>query len=394
MGKIRVLHLIKSLNRGGAETLLAEGLRFADRERFELSYGFFNPRLDALASTLAANGARVTCFEAAGMVSMLGRISRVVRHLRELRVDLLHCHLPTSGAVGRVAGRVAGVPVVYTEHNKPEWYRRPTFWLNSCTYGLQEHVIAVSASVEDSIRRHIRPRVPVTVIRNGIDVGSFTRGEHDGLAVRERFGIPSDAPVVGNVAALIPQKRLDEWIDAARSIRQHHPSTRFLLIGEGPLQPMLVERIAATGLQDAVYLCGVQADVRQYLAAMDIYMMSSAYEGLPVALLEAMAMRCAPVCTAVGGIPEVIREGRSGFLTKPGKPGQLADRVGKLLASPGLLREVAAEARLAVASDFGMERMARELEALYLDVLHRPRTVTRARAGLPTGKLVAPSTSA
>ena len=381
MSKIRVFHLIKSLNRGGAETLLAEGLRFADDARFEFAYGYFNPRLDALAPTLAAGGASVTCFSADNFGAMIAQAPRIARHLRALRVDLLHCHLPTAGVVGRVAGRLANVPVIYTEHNKPEWYRRPTFWTNAWTYGLQRHVVAVSGSVADSIRTYIKPRVPVTVIRNGIDVGAFQPDAGAGAGIRRKFGIPASAFVVGNVAALIPQKRLHDWVEAARLIRARHPETHFLLVGEGPVESELRPHIADCGLDGVVHLCGVQADVRPYLAAMDVYMMSSAYEGLPVALLEAMAMRCAPVCTAVGGIPEVMRDELAAYLTEAGHPGQLAERVGDLLARPELRRELASAARRTVERDFDIERMMRQLDALYLDVLGRaPDPAERAYA--------------
>lgn len=370
MRKIRVLHLIKSLNRGGAETLLAEGLRFADRERFELSYGFFHPEMDALAATLAAAGATVTCFGGRNHLGMLARTPRVARHLRDARIDLLHCHLPMSAVVGRLAARTAAVPVIYTEHNKPEWYRRPTFWLNAWTYGMQRRVIAVSASVEESIRTYIHPTVPMTVIRNGIDAPHFQPSTADGgAAVRARFGIPAGASVVGTVAALIPQKRLHDWIDAARLVHERRADTRFLVVGEGPQERELSQRIASHSLQGVVHLCGVQADVRPYLAAMDVYMMSSAYEGLPVALLEAMAMECAPVCTAVGGIPEVIRDGCNGFLTRPAQPRELADRVVALQADPATRRAFAAAAHRTVVAEFGVERMIRAVEATYLDVL-------------------------
>jgi glycosyltransferase involved in cell wall biosynthesis len=367
--KLRIFHLIKSLNRGGAETLLAEGLRFADRDRFELLYGYYNPQADALAPTLRAGGASVTCFGGASHLTMLGRTARLSRFLRDEQVDLVHCHLPTAGIVGRFAARIAGVPVVYTEHNKPEWYRKPTFLLNAWTYELQKQVIAVSASVEESIRRYIRPRVPVTVIRNGIDASLFRRPDAADATVRARFDIPPHAVVVGNVAAFIPQKRLDDWIRAAQIIHGHHIGVRFLLVGEGPQEAQLARQIAELGLDGVVHLCGVQSDVRPYLAAMDIYMMSSAFEGLPVALLEAMAMQCAPVCTAVGGIPEVLRDGSNGLLTQPGRPEDLAQAVIGLLGDPQHIRSFGNAARDTVLREFSIERMTREVESLYMKVL-------------------------
>jgi L-malate glycosyltransferase len=374
--KIRVLHLIKSLNRGGAETLLSEGLRFADRERFELSYAYFHPALDALVPALREHGAQVTCFDAPTRRTMLLRARRVARHLREQRIDLVHCHMPLAGALGRVAGRMAGVPVIYTEHNKVEWYRRATFWLNAWTYGLQAHVIAVSGSVEESIHRYIRPRIPVTVVRNGIDAAHFTGCPQHRAEVRKRLGIPENAPLVGNVAAFIPQKRIHDWIAAARMIRETRPETHFIWVGEGVQRQEMLDQVERHGLQQVVHLAGVQADVRPFLAAMDVYMMASAFEGLPVALLEAMAMECAPVCTAVGGIPEVIREGETGLLAPSGRPELLAAAVGSLLDDPARRSAISSAARREVESEFSLQSTVRGIERIYQDVLSRTTAST------------------
>lgn len=384
MPRIRVLHLIKSLNRGGAETLLAEGLRFADADRFELSYGYFHPEIDALVPALRAGGASVTCFDAPTRFTMLMRARRVARHLREQRIDLLHCHMPLAGALGRLAGRMAGVPVVYTEHNKVEWYRRATFWLNAWTYGMQAHVVAVSESVAESVHRYIRPSVPVTVVRNGIDAEYFSRSPQGADTVRQRFGIAADAPVVGNVAAFIPQKRVHDWIAAAREIHRLHPAARFVWVGEGPLRQAMLDGVREAGLQGVVHLAGVQADVRPYLAAMDVYMMSSAFEGLPVALLEAMALGCAPVCTSVGGIPEVIEPGVNGFLADPGAPEELARAVCALLGHGARRAEVSAAARATVEARFSVERMTRAIEAIYLQVLGQAPAVPQHSTGQTT----------
>jgi L-malate glycosyltransferase len=371
VSRIKIFHLIKSLNRGGAETLLSEGLKCADLERFEYTYGYFNPNIAALVPVLEGQGAVVKCFGAPTPVSIMRRVLAVARELRLQRADLLHCHLPLAGVVGRLAGRLAGVPVIYTEHNKPEWYRRPTFLLNSYTYRFQDHVIAVSQSVADSIHKYIRPTVPVTVIRNGIDAQAFQRDPVGAAAVQSRFGIPPDAVTVGNVAALIPQKRLQDWLAAARLIHERVPRTRFLLVGEGPEERELLEAIDSLGLRGVAHLCGVQEDVRPYLSAMDVYMMSSAYEGLPVALLEAMALDCAPVCTAVGGIPEVIIDGVNGFLTEAGFPEQLADRVVGLVSDPVRLRTMACAARSTLGAGFRVTDMIRAVETLYLAELGR-----------------------
>jgi L-malate glycosyltransferase len=368
---IRVFHLIKSLGRGGAEMLLPEGLRFADHDRFEYRYGYFLPWKTAMVPALEAQGVEVTCFGSRNNGQILLSARRIANHLRRHRIDLLHCHMPIAGVVGRIAGRLAGVPVIYTEHNKQERYHGLTRYLNRLTWGWQARAVAVSGDVAESIHAYIPSDVPLEVVLNGVDVERFQREQVDGAPVRARHGIPADAPVVGNVAVFRVQKRLQDWIEAARGIRQRHPGAHFLLVGDGPLRDEVVAAVAASGLQEVVHLPGLLEEVRPYLAAMDVYMMSSRFEGLPVALLEAMSMECAPVCTAVGGIPEAIRSGENGVLTEPQDPGALAAAVSELLDRPDHLRALACEARLTVVDRFSMQRMASQLEEIYQQVVGR-----------------------
>jgi L-malate glycosyltransferase len=376
--KIKVLHLIKGFSRGGAETLLSEGIHVADRERFEFSYAYLIPSLHAIVPSLEAVGARVTCIPASRPIEMIMCVRRLVRHLREHEIDLIHSHLPAAGLIARLAGRLAGIPVIYTEHNKVEWYHRLTYYLNAWTYEWQSQVIAVSESVYQSIFEFLKPRVPVRVIRNGIDTEHFNRSAAFDRSVRRHHGIPADAPVIGNVAALIPQKRLHDWLEAARLIHLENPRVRGLIVGNGPGQADLEKRVAEYGLHDVVHLVGVKDDVRPYLFAMNVYMMSSAFEGLPVALLEAMAMECVPVCTAVGGIPEVIDTGKNGVLTETGRPDQLAAGVLALIEDPILLEATGQAARETVKSNFQISRMVREVEETYLEVLGRKEDVVAA----------------
>jgi L-malate glycosyltransferase len=343
-----VLHLIKSLGRGGAETLLPEGLRFAERDRFGFSYGYFLPWKDALVPALREQDAQVTCFGGRNNVAILLTARRVAAHVKRHRIALIHCHLPIAGAVGRLAGRLAGVPVVYTEHNKQERYNPITRHLNRLTWGMQAQAIAVSADVAESIRAHIDSTVPLDVVLNGVDVERFRRVAADGAEIRQRYRIPPDAPVISTVAVFRVQKRLEDWVRAARVIRDRHPGARFFLVGDGPLRKEVEEAVTAHGMTDVIHLPGLQEDVRPYLSATDVYLMSSIFEGLPIALLEAMSMGCAPVCTAVGGIPEAIRSGVNGILSPPEQPLELGSAVADLLDEPERVRALGDRARSTV----------------------------------------------
>ncbi|HEX2164341.1 MAG TPA: glycosyltransferase, partial [Thermoanaerobaculia bacterium] len=166
---MHVLHLIKGLGLGGAENLLVEAARHAGPE-VRYSFAYFLPWKDALVAPLRAAGAEVTCFPAKGAAGLLARVPALARHLRRRRVDLLHAHLPLAGVAGRLAGRLAGVPVVYTEHNLMQRYHPLTRAANLATWRLQRQAVAVSAEVAASIAARAGAAVPVAVVANGVPV--------------------------------------------------------------------------------------------------------------------------------------------------------------------------------------------------------------------------------
>lgn len=367
---LRVFHLIKSLGRGGAEVLLLEGLRFADRERFRYGFGYFLPWKDAMVAPLAEQGGDVQCFAAKSNLTILLSAQRVAAHLRDWRADVLHCHLPIAGAVGRIAGRMAGIPVVYTEHNSLERYHHLTRRLNLSTWRWQDRVLAVSGDVAASLRRRATPGIRVQVVPNGVDVERFDRTFVDGTSVRLQHDIPATAPVVGTVAVFREQKRLDIWLEAAHLVRQQQPDVRFLLAGDGPERERLHARARALDLDDVTHFAGAHVDVRPFLAAMDVFLISSVFEGLPVALLEAMSMQCGIVSTSVGGIPEVVRHRTNGLLVDADRPLLLAEAVLEMIRSRTLRANYGREARQTVSDEFSLQRMTRQLERTYVEVVH------------------------
>jgi glycosyltransferase involved in cell wall biosynthesis len=368
---LRVFQLIKSLGRGGAEVLLCETLRHTDKERFQFQYGYFLPWKDSMVPLLKQQGVDGVCFAASNTGAILLAVNRVARQLRRFGADLLHCHLPIAGIVGRLAGRLAHVPVIYTEHNRLERYHPLTRHVSLATWTWQERVLAVSGDVAASIRNHTHSRIPVEIVPNGVDVDHFEPRDAGADALRQRLGIPPDAPVVGTVAVFRVQKQLHDWLEAACLLRKRQPNVHFLLVGDGPLREELRARVAALGLTDRLHWSGLQQDVRPYLATMDIYLMSSVVEGLPVALLEAMSMRCVVVSTAVGGIPEVIQHGENGFLVESRRPDQLAEVAGSLIAAPEARARCGAAARRTVERRFSIRHMTRVLESTYAEVVAR-----------------------
>lgn len=370
MNKIQVLQIIKSLGRGGAEMLLPETLRLHDRERFEFHYIYFLPWKDQMVGSIEAHGGQVTCIPAKNNLQLMANVSSIVQYIRKHDIKLIHAHLPWAGIVARRAGRITGVPVVYTEHNKQERYHVLTRWMNLLTMNWLTKVIAVSADVAESIRTHkpgLKP--PLQTLLNGVNIDHFAPASFDGSDVRSRLGIPPDAPVIGTVAVFRFQKRLDVWMQIAAAILEKVPGAHFVIVGDGPLKAELVETRRKINLEERVHFAGLQTEVRPYLAAMDIYMMSSIFEGLPIALLEAMASGCAVVTTDAGGIKEVIRHGQEGLVCPVEQPEKLATFAVELLNNPEKRRQLAAQGRTRVEEHFSLKKMVRELEDLYAGLL-------------------------
>jgi glycosyltransferase involved in cell wall biosynthesis len=367
--KIKVLHVIKSLGRGGAEMLLPETIRLHDRERFEFHVIYFLPWKNQLVQTLEQTGACVTCFSANNNIQLLFRAGKIIQYVKRHQISLIHAHLPWAGFVSRLVHGLTKVPLLYTEHNKQERYHFLTRWLNRITFNWQSMAIAVSGDVAESIQKNIQPVVPVKRILNGVNVDLFQRNKEDGAEVRSSLGIDTDAIVVGTVAVFRFQKRLIEWLEIFHKAATHEPKLIGIIVGDGPLKPEIVQRVKEFKLEGRVHLAGLQTEVRPWFSAMDIFMMSSIFEGLPIALLEAMSMACAIATTDAGGIKEVIRHEVDGLMVPVDQWKSLSDLLTTLANDDERRRMLGTAARARVIQTFGMDRMVESLERLYHESL-------------------------
>jgi glycosyltransferase involved in cell wall biosynthesis len=361
-----VLILIKGLGRGGAEQLLASGAPYLDRERFRYRFAYLLPWKDSLVAELEAGGLPVDCLDGARGLGWVGRLRDLVR--RE-GVDLVHVHSPVAAAAARTAlGRCR---IVYTEHNVWSRYHPATWAANLATFPRNDHVFAVSEEVRASVRypRPLRalPMPPLETLHHGLDQAAVAGwGSPDG--VRAELGIAEDAPVVGNVANFKAAKDHPTLLRAAALVRERLPEVRFVLIGQGPLEPETRRLAADLGLDANVVFTGFRTDAHRLLAALDVFTLSSTYEGLPIALIEAMALGRPAVVTRVGGVPEVLADGAQGLLVPPRDPAALADGLLRLLGDPGLRARMGAAARRR-AADFDIRKAVRRMEQVYADLL-------------------------
>lgn len=376
---MRVFHLVKGLGRGGAETLLVRTASSDSRHRRN-GYGYFLPWKDALVEELKANGCSVTCFQARNPLEMAIRIPAIVAHLQLWRPDLIHCHLPLAGLIGRVVGRLLKVPVIYSEHNLQERYHPLTRLANRCTWRWQQHVIAVSGEVRTSIRRALSPEVPVTTVLNGVDCQEFVPSGTDTESVRVELGLPPQGRLITTIAVFRKQKRLDLWLKAAARIAERDPELNFLIVGDGPERPTVEALVAELGLTSKVILPGLKSPIKPYLAASDIFFMSSDFEGLPVAMLEAMATGVPVVATLAGGIGEVIQDSSMGLTCAVGDVEGMVANLERLLGDPQELQRVARNGRARVEEAFSLRRMRAEIESIYQSLIPVPKPPREAPA--------------
>lgn len=368
-GAINILQLIKSLGRGGAETLLPEALKRHNRQTFVFHYIYFLPWKNQLVEALEQAGGTVTCIPAGSSLHMLLKVNDIIRYCRQHDIRLIHCHLPWAGIIGRLVHKRTGLPVIYTEHNKQERYHVVTRWANRLTFTWQTSVVAVSADVQDSIRRTINPGIPVQTILNGVNTGYFQRSGEEGSALRTRLGIPADAVVVGTVAVFRFQKRLEAWLEVFKKASENNPRLYGIMAGDGPLRNNLMKLRKSLGLEQRLIMPGLQADVKPWYSAMDIFMMTSVFEGLPVALLEAMSMKCAVVTTDAGGIKEVVRNEEDGLVVPVEQWAELVDKITQLVSNENQRIALGEAARKRVIDRFSLTRMVTELENLYLQMV-------------------------
>jgi glycosyltransferase involved in cell wall biosynthesis len=362
---MKILHIVKSLGRGGAEMLLQETLKLHDKGRYEFHYIYFLPWKNQMVAGLTEAGGTVANIPAKNNIFIILQTRKIIRYIREHKIELVHCHLPWAGIAGRVIHKLTGIPVFYTEHNKQERYHFITGFINKVTFNWQTRVIAVSNDVAESIQKHIHPKIPVQIILNGVNTGHFIRNPAAGQDLRKKYSIDPGCIVIGTIAVFRFQKRLKEWIDVFKIMEKKFPGIRGCVVGDGILNSEIRAYLKQQEMEDKILFPGLQTDVLPWLSAMDIFMMTSEFEGLPVALLEAMSMECCVVCTDAGGIREVIRNRQDGFLVPVENWKELETPLSFLLSNPAEIRKYGKMARARTEEAFSLKAMVQQTEAAY-----------------------------
>jgi glycosyltransferase involved in cell wall biosynthesis len=367
----RILHLISSSGLLGAERVLLELAEQSKRAGLKVAIGVIenhkrpSSELAKAASTL---GLKVQIFPCRWRFD-LKTILFIRAFINREQIDLLHSHGYKGNFYALMATR-GKIPWVVTNHN---WTRTT---LNLKAYALLDlllirfakKVVAVSDVIAMKLHQCGVSSQKIMVIDNGIDLQRFSSQKRNHL-LKESLGIKDGSKVIGTIARLTKEKGHIYLIEAAKNIASVFPGTTFLIVGDGNERDRLEKRVRQLGLEDRVIFTGQRKDIIDILSILDIFVLPSITEGLPIALLEALASRLPAVATTVGAVPKVILDRETGLLIEPGSPESLRRAISELLSNQERARRLGDQAYRKVEKEFSAKSMAARYFNLYSEIL-------------------------
>lgn len=376
---VKVAHLITRLDLGGAQQNTLHTVRHLDRALFEPVL------LCGAGGMLDEEAAADPSFRTVFVPALTREISPVhdflallelARLLLAERPAVLHTHSSKAGILGRLAAALAGVPVVvHTYHGFGFHDRQPApvkalyLFLERVCAGVTDALVFVSKSNVAYAAAHglVRPEDAV-LIRSGVALAGLP-AKVDAAKLKMSAGVGMHKQVVLSIGNLKPQKNAADFVAAAAAVLKEVPEARFVFLGDGPERKKLEARAFALGLEGKVLFLGWRRDAAQWLAAADLFVMTSLWEGLPRALVEAMKSGLPAVCYATDGVTDLLEDGVNGFLIEPGDHAALAAKTAALLKDDAARKKLGAAAAAAVGPEFDIDGMVRVQEALYARLL-------------------------
>lgn len=386
---IHVAHVIETLGPGGAERLLYTNLKHFDPERVRSTVITVYPHNTHWVEPVKELGVPVISLDCRSTRDIPKGVGRLRTWLRANRPDLVHSHLWAANVISRIAGRLSGVPVVSSVHNPDH---EPQAWSDGANVSLMTRhavkaldrwtakfgstrMVAVSDYVRKSAGRDLHfPLQSIDLVYNPFDVDLMKAPVKDRGELLREIGLPDESLILLNVARVSPQKGLLYAVRALPEILEQYPTAQLLSVGAttDPLWTAELKREAeALGVADHFHMLGARANVVDFLRACDIFVFPSLYEGLGIALIEAMAAGCVCVATNTGPIPEVVQDGKDGVLVPSADAEALARAICDLLGDPARRSQLGTAAKQTAFSKFQPKEQAERLTRVYESVIHR-----------------------
>ncbi len=363
---IKVAHVIRVFSYGGAEVLLREF--FAQPEfkatitsdLFVLDHKKLGLKDEVLPNIRNFYNYKIT------HPAFLFQYIKFLRDLKKGNYDVVHIHLPAAGWLAIVAKMFCPkTKFIYSEHNLVNFYKKFNYYLSGITYGFFDCVIYVSAEVGEVIAKvqkgwFFKTKKAVTIL-NGIDTNKF-------LCTHRSQTDPAATLTVGLVARFRPQKRVDKWVEVAAAVHAKNPGIKFIMVGDGPSDELLRQKIAEHNLTGIIELPGNLNDTLAVYKQIDIFLLTSDFEGLPLALLEAMSCGCIPVISNVGGIKQ-LDFGGVGYKFDDFDPKTIADKIVAYTQQPATYFEQTEKARAFVIKYYSLTKQVTEIIDLYREMI-------------------------
>lgn len=376
--KIKLLYVITKLELGGAQKQLLALIRGLDKERF---ITFLYTAKNGL---LVEDALRIPCLK----LKRSRFLERPIHPLKDFlaiidlyifikmnRIDIVHTHSSKAGILGRLTARLAGVRViVHTVHGwsfndyQPLIKRKLFLWLEKIAAGFTDTLIVVSDyDKKRGLNNHIGKSYQYQLIRYGIDYPELDRVK--GQNLKKELRMDPNNLLVGMISCFKPQKSPQDFIRLAYLVNQIIPEVKFILVGDGILRRDIEKLIDKFKLQNNVILTGWRRDIPDILSGIDIFVLTSLWEGLPISVLEAMGSKKPVVATTTGGIAEVIIENKTGYLVPPGDAKGMSERLAGLIKDENLRKVMGENAKKSLSINFRLENMVKQNQGLYQNLI-------------------------
>ncbi len=305
-------------------------------------------------------------------------IKRLISFLRISRPDIVHVHSFKAGLLGRIAALLSGIPIiVMTVHGSVLQSMHPVYKKNVCILSelllskFTQKIITVSNNLNKEFVEEVKVKQDkVITIYNGISQNINHNKKDKNLLLKE-LGIPENKKIITTVARLAPQKGVAYFVRSAAEVMKEYKDVVFLVVGDGPLKKDLENLSMSLNLMGKIFFVGNRMDIDSIMDISDVFVLASLTEGLPLTVLEALQAQCPVVATEVGGIPEVIENGRNGLLVKAKSVSALSTAIKDLLSNPERSKYMGSQSGEILKERFSVDKMVKKTEEVYQNLYYK-----------------------
>lgn len=363
---VRLMQITHDLNIGGLQQVVVNLCRAIDRKKFQVSVLCLRD-LGPLTSEIEQLGIKVILLPQKEKGTDYFSFFKVARILRQERIQVIHTHNTQPLVDGTLGAILSGgrQRIIHTDHAREFPDKKRYMFAEWCMSHFVYKMVGVSEETTENLRRFEKiPRRKLLTIENGTD-GSRFQISIDKQTKRKELGIPDAGPIIGVISRIEKVKGINYLLQCMTRVISEFPDITLLVVGEGSEKANLERQAKEAGIEKHVIFTGERQDIPEILQLLDIYLLPSLSEGLPMGLLEAMAAKCPAIASAVGGIPQVVKDGESALLTEPGQPESIAQVVVRCLKDEDVRVKLQNNAFEVFSGKFDVTSMSRQYMELY-----------------------------